>query len=223
MTARIGPIDRYGLLGARTIVSALASASMTLRRGTRVLRALVLDRVDVVRVSATDEPLLECESTRRRHHVRAQAVVGRRRERRSDTGEIGEGGGDGRQGHAVSEELGANEMDTEISIAEPEPALSAPVGGGLDGVPRLVRPAPAALRVDETGERVEQAVEIGRDVEAEDLDVVADVADHRELAGLEHGCESSGEACATAAAREEDDAHAGTARSARVRAPEACA
>ena len=96
-------------------------------------------------------------------------------------------------------------------------------GGGLDGVPRLVRPAPAALRVDETGERVEQAVEIGRDVEAEDLDVVADVADHRELAGREHGCESSGEACATAAAREQDDPHAGTARSARVRAPEASA
>ena len=53
---------------------------------------------------------------------------------------------------------------------------------------RLVGPPPAALRVDQIAERVEQAVEVGRDVEPEDLDVVADVADHGQLARLEDSC-----------------------------------
>ncbi len=106
-----------------------------------------------------------------------------------------------------------------IAVAEPEPVLPSPARRGVEGVPRLVRPPPASLRIDKPGERVEQAVEIRRDVETEDLDVVADVSDHRELARVEHGRETTCEAGAASAAREEDDLHAGTARSARVRGP----
>ena len=120
---------------------------------------------------------------------------------------------------AASEQLRPDEMDAEIAVAEPEPVLPAPVRRGVEGVPRLVGPPPATLRVDEPAERVEQAVEIGRDVEPEDLDVVADVSDDRELARLEHVREAAREASAAAAAREQDDLHAGTARSARVRGP----
>ena len=77
----------------------------------------------------------------------------------------------------------------------------------------------ASLRVDEPGERVEQTVEIRRDMETEDLDVVADVSDHRELARVEHGREAAREASATATAREQDRFHTGTASSARVLGP----
>ena len=52
---------------------------------------------------------------------------------------------------------------------------------GLERVPRLAGAPPAALLVGEPGERVEHGVEIGRDVQAEHLDVVADVADHRQV------------------------------------------
>ena len=68
-------------------------------------------------------------------------------------------------------------------------------------------PTPTALPVDQPGERVEQAVEVGRDVEAEDLDVVADVSDYGELVLAEHAGETAREAGAAASAREEDDLH----------------
>ena len=46
---------------------------------------------------------------------------------------------------------------------------------------RTRRAPPTALGVVEAGERVEERVEVGRDAKAEHLEVVADVADHREL------------------------------------------
>ncbi len=67
--------------------------------------------------------------------------------------------------------------------------------------------------------RVDEAVEVGRNVEAEELEVVADVPDDRELSGLEDVGEASREARAAAPSGQQDDLHAGTARSARVRGP----
>ncbi len=80
------------------------------------------------------------------------------------------------------------------------------LAGRLERVPasRRHRPQPS-LGVDEAAERVEQAVEVGRDVEPEDLDVVSDVADDRQLPGLEDRREPTREACAAAAARQQDD------------------
>ena len=80
---------------------------------------------------------------------------------------------------------------------------------GLERVPRLVRPAPAALLVGEPGERVEDAVEVGRDVQAEHLDVVADVADDRHARpGRRPRRAPREEARAADAAGEHDDLHA---------------
>ena len=50
---------------------------------------------------------------------------------------------------------------------------------------RLVRAAPARASSSTPGERVEDRVEIGRDVEAEHLEVVADVADDRHVARVD--------------------------------------
>ena len=77
--------------------------------------------------------------------------------------------------------------------------------------------SPAALGVDEPAERVQQAVEVGRDVESEDLEVVADVADDGELAGREDAGEAAREARPPPPPERRRPSR-GTARSARVRA-----
>ena len=87
----------------------------------------------------------------------------------------------------------------------------------------LVGTAPATLVVDQARKRVQEAVEVGGDVEPEDLEVVTDVADHGELARPESCGEATREAGAPAPAREQNDPHAWTARSARVRGPTSCA
>ena len=74
-------------------------------------------------------------------------------------------------------------METDVAVAEREPVLPAQPLGQLERVRRLVAHAPAALLVEQAGERVEDGVEVGRDVQAEDLDVVADVDDRRHLLG----------------------------------------
>ena len=77
----------------------------------------------------------------------------------------------------------------------------------LERLPRLAGPPPAALGVVQPGEAVEDGVEVGRDVQAEHLEVVADVADHRQLARREHVVEPGRELRAADAAGEEDDVH----------------
>ena len=120
---------------------------------------------------------------------------------------------------AARERRRADEVEPEIEVAELEPRVAAPLPRRLERAPGLARPAPAALLVVEAGERVEHGVEVGRDVQAEHLEVVADVAHHGE-ARPEDVVETARELCASDAAREADDLHRAIAStSARVRAP----
>jgi hypothetical protein len=66
-------------------------------------------------------------------------------------------------------------METDVAVAQPEPALAPEVVDRLEGVPRLRGAAPAALVVGKAREAVENAVEIGAHVKAEHLDVVRHV------------------------------------------------
>ena len=183
-----------------------AIASTTPGAALRRLGSLVVDGVDLVRVTTTDEPLLEREPPGGRRDVRPEPIVRRRQDpcrarllaavsRRGDLG----------QSVAAAQRLRADEVEPEVAVAEPEPVLSSPARRRLERVPGLVGSSPAALGVDEPAERVEQAVEVGRDVQAEDLDVVSDVADDGQLARLRGPREPTREACAAAAAREQDD------------------
>ena len=169
------------MLGANRTASAPAIASSDSRRGDGELGAFVLDRVDVVLVAATDEPLLEGESPGRRDDMGAQPIVGRGEEAGSELDACAERGRDLGERRTVAQGSSAHEVETDVAVAEPEPVLASPRRGRLERVPRLVGAAPTALSVDQPGERVEQAVEVGRDVEPEDLDVVADVSDDGEL------------------------------------------
>ena len=87
----------------------------------------------------------------------------------------------------------------------------------LERVPGLVGAAPAALLVGHARERVEDAVEVGRDVQAEHLDVVADVADHRHVGRVDDRDDAAQEARAADAAREHGDLHAAAPSSCRER------
>ena len=81
-------------------------------------------------------------------------------------------------------------------------ASSPSAPGRLERVRRLVADAPAALLVEQAGEGVEDGVEVGRDVQAEDLEVVADVHDRRHLLGAGRARERVDEAGAAQAAAE---------------------
>ena len=83
-TARIGPIERYGLLGAKRMPSAASSAARTPGAASASSAPSYSTRVHVVAMTPTDEPLLEREPPGGREDVRAQAIVGRRKDPRAD-------------------------------------------------------------------------------------------------------------------------------------------
>ena len=156
------------------------------------------------------EPLLEREVTVRRLDPRPQPVVGGGQQRRLDPECLGQPGGHGRQRLAPRERLRADEVQAEVAVAEHEPALPSKARGLLERDPALVRAPPSALRVGDAGERVEDAVQIGRDVHAEHLDVVADVADHRHVRRIRGLREPAQKPSTADAARERHDLHART-------------
>src|SRR5207245_657715 len=77
----------------------------------------------------------------------------------------------------------------------------------LEAPERVVRDAPAAHRVEPARERVHHGVEVGRDVEAPDLGVVAGVADDGELVPGARRGEATQELRSARAARERGHAH----------------
>ena len=86
---------------------------------------------------------------------------------------------------ALAEEAGAMQMRGEVAIAQAEPAGLAEARHLLEGVEGLAAQPPALPLVDEAGERVADGVEIGGDVQAPELGVVAGIADDGERGGRE--------------------------------------
>ncbi len=177
-------------------------------RRAALLGAVVDERVDRILVAPGDEPLLEREGALGRDEQGAEPVVGRRQKPRREACCGHQAGGHDRERLALAQRLRAHEVEADVEIAEHEPALATPGAGRLERLPRLAGPSPATLGVVQAGEAVEDGVEIGRDVQAEHLEVVADVADDRQLARREHVVETRGELGAADAAGEENDVHA---------------
>ncbi len=172
------------MLGAKRIASAAAIASTTPGAASRLVGTLVVDAVDLVGVPTTDEPLLEREPPGRRRDVRAKPIVRRRQDPCGDACSERERRGHLRERRRVRSASRAHEVEPDVAVAEPEPVLPSPARRRLERVPGLAGSPPAALGVDEPAERVEEAVEVGRDVQAEDLEVVTDVSDDGQLPGL---------------------------------------
>ena len=116
------------------------------RRGPRRVRALEAHAVDLVPVPARDEPLLERRSSPAgvSSHVRSRSSVAG-----SSVGSspkrTREPGGHGRERLAATQRLRAHEVEPEVAVAEPEPALAAELDHGLERVPasRPRGPSPA--------------------------------------------------------------------------------
>src|SRR5207253_1335015 len=158
-----------------------------------------------------DEPLLEREASRGRVEPGAEAVVGRGQERGLHPERLREARCHGGERQTGSERLRPDEMEPEVEIPELEPCLAAEGRDGFERAPGLVRAAPAALLVGEPREGVEDAVEVGRDVEPEHLQVVADVPDDRDVARRADLREAAHEPRPADAAGEDADPHvAGT-------------
>ncbi len=177
------------------------------RRGPRILGALEAHGIHLVTVLPADEPLLEREVAGRGLEPRAQPVVGRGQQRRHEPERRRELTRDAGERLAVAQLLRADEVEPEVAVAELEPRVGPEAARLPERVPGLVLATPAALLVQAAGERVEDRVEVRRDVEAEDLDVVADVADDRQLLRLDRLRERAGETGAAEAACEDGDLH----------------
>ena len=81
-------------------------------------------------------------------------------------------------------------MDGEVLVAEEEPGLAAERAERLHEGAALPCPAPTGLLVREPREGIGKRVEIGADLQAEMLEIVAGVGHHGEPAGvLQHVAE----------------------------------
>ena len=167
--------------------------------------ALEAQAVDLVLVPTADEPLLERERAGGGLDDRAQPVVGRGQHRHLDVEGRGDPRGHSRQQLARLQRLRPDEVEAEVTIAELKPRLRvAERLRSVESVPGLPAAAPAALFVVDVGERVDDRVEVGRDVQPEELGVVADVPDHRHLARPDEVDEAADEPRTADAAREHD-------------------
>ena len=104
-------------------------------------------------------------------------------------------------------------MKTEVTLAEPKPRRSSERLRSFERVPRLFCPTPAPFVVRQARERVQNAVEIGRDRKPEHFEIVADVHDRRNVRGIDCRHDSSQETSAADAAGQARDLHEASTRS----------
>ena len=91
-------------------------------------------------------------------------------------------------GAPIAHPLGAEQVRREIAIAKVEPGLAVEAGERAQRVEALALKAPSGRRIGGAGERVDDRVEVGRDVKPVELLVVAGVDDYAKarLAGHAH-------------------------------------
>ena len=99
-------------------------------------------------------------------------------------------GRDLRQRLAGAQAARALDMHREVAVAQAEPVGAAHRGDGRHERPGLVAPAPALLGVVEAGQHVGQRVDVGRDLQAEMLEIVAGVGDDQKLVGRQHAAQA---------------------------------
>ena len=92
-----------------------------------------------------------------------------------------------------------------IAVAEAEPGLAAQRTDRLHERPGLVAPAPAGRRIVEAGQRIDQRVDIGRDGQAEMLEIVAGVGDDQQIVRRQHAAQAQRQLGAADAAGQRND------------------
>ena len=206
-----------GLEGPITIASAARSASSTSRLGS----ACSIPSSSTPSTSGSPRSTIRYSCRSRRPAAVSDLGADRRVRHRQHLRLDPEAAGDLRLGvglaAALLEELAPVEAGGEVAVGEAEPARRAePLQALEDGEGVLADP-PAALLVDFAAEPVGDEVGVGGDVDAERLDVVAGVGDHRQF-GAELLLHPGAELGAAGAAGEERDPHRRSMPSGRRRA-----
>ena len=171
-----------GLEGPITIASAVAIASRTSGVGS----AASIPPSSTASTAGSPRSTIRYSCSARqpaavRTRVRtAVSLIGSTR--RSGTGAAGDlrlGVGDPA---SLADEVGPVKAGGEVAVGEPEPVRRPELDQPLEGGEAVVADPPAALLVDLARQPVGDQVRVGGDVDAEGLDVVAGVGDHRQVA-----------------------------------------
>ncbi len=135
-------------------------------------------------------------------HVGLDALVGGREQPQAQPEGPSDAGGEAREGFTRSERGLAMEVEREVAVPEGEPArMTQALELGGDHV-RLVGAAPPPLGIDEPREGVGDGVEVGGHAQPEQVEVVGDVHDDREVRRIERAHGAPQEAGRTDAACE---------------------
>src|SRR5438093_1710266 len=111
---------------------------------------------------------------------------------------------------AGAQPRGAPQMGREVAVAQAEPGGQPEPAQGHEARERVAREAPPAAAGGEAGERVDDGVEVGRDVEPEELLVVTGVADDGEAPRVSAPDEARKEPGRAHATRQHRDPHGST-------------
>ena len=137
-----------------------------------------------------DEILLKVDPALVRANARAHRVVAHRQHARPHAKPRAQIRGDRRQSLAGAQATRAFDVHSEIAIAETEPSLTAQRAKRLHERESLVATPPAKLGIGNARQRVHHGVYIGRDTKTEMLEIVAGVADDKQLVGRQHATEA---------------------------------
>ena len=106
---------------------------------------------------------------------------------------------------AVVQPAGSFHMQSDIAIAETEPGFAAQSFHGFHERPGFVVTAPAEFAIGQPGQRVRHGIDVGRDRQAEMLEIVAGVDDDEQFLGRHDARQTQREFGAADAAGEGDD------------------
>ncbi len=144
-------------------------------------------------------------------HVRLHPVVRHRQQDHPRSPAFAQPPGRLGQRGARVQHRGPGDVRGDVPVAQGEPVRPGAIGGQLgQHGERLVGPAPASLLADAPAQGVHHGVEVRADVQAEQDDVVAGVADHGDLGVGRGGLEAAQEAGGADAAGQNGDAHSGS-------------
>ena len=153
-------------------------------RGPCLLRPLVTEVQHLRPAALAYEIVLEGERAFRRLDDGRHRIVAHGQDARLDAEPRAQCSRDRAQALARPQSPGTLDMDGEVLVAEEEPGLAAERAERRHEGAALPCPPPAGLRVREPGEGVGERVEVGADLEAEMLEVVAGVGDDGEPGGV---------------------------------------
>ena len=149
-------------------------------RRVRVLSILKVDGANAGDRVVLDEVFLKVHAPFAGFDDGGDGLIGHRQDSGFNTQRVTNGLGRLRERLAMREHRGAMNVRGKVAVAEIEPCFVAVRAEALQEVKCVAAEAPAGLRIDDPGERVRHYVEIGRDAQAVQEDVVSGVRDDRQ-------------------------------------------